>query len=68
MYIFYLQFIIAWLVERKMLYKLLHLKGGLLILILQVVKTNESEYGQKKFFKLIDLDNFEFIVNSGIYI
>lgn len=51
-----------------MLYKLLHLKGELLILILLIVKTNESEYGQKKFFKLIDLDNFEFIVNSGIYI
>ena len=34
---------------------------------IQIMKTTESEYGQKKFFKLIDLDNFEFIVNSGIY-
>lgn len=55
------------LVKRKMLYKLLHLKGELLILILQIVKTNEIEYAMQKFFKIVNLD-VEFIVNSGIFI
>ena len=44
--------------------KFLHL---LSLLSLQIVKTNEISYAKEKVYQLIDLDNFEFKINSGIY-
>lgn len=44
--------------------KLLHL---LSLLGLQIVKTNEISYAKEKVYQLVDLDNFEFKINSGIY-
>ena len=44
--------------------KFLHL---LSLLSLQIVKTNGISYAKEKVYQLIDLDNFEFKINSGIY-
>ena len=44
--------------------KLLHL---LSLLGLQIVKTNQIKNITKNSFQLIDLHNFKFIINSGMY-
>ena len=50
-----------------MLNKWLYFLGKLVILLcLQSVKTNEIKNSRDNSFQLVDLDNFKFIINSGM--